>query len=231
MCSSDLNAHPTPVVIYAAASLTAAFTDLGRAFAQREPQCAPQFVWEGSPSLVLKLQQGSQADVLATADQLNMQKVIDSKLTAAPPVEFARNQLAIVVAQHNEKRIATLADLARPDLKVALCGPTVPAGHYAREALRKAHVQVQSVSDETSVVALCGKIRLGELDAGIAYVTDAASQGLTAIALAPEHAVTASYPIAVLTAGSNRAGGERFVAFVGSAEGRRILAHHGFALP
>jgi len=219
-------AAPKTIVVYAAASLATPFTAIGKAFAAAEPQYAPQFVFEGSPSLVLKLQQGSKADVLATADQANMDKVIAAKLTAAAPVEFARNQLAIAVGKGNPKKVATLADLARADLKVALCGPTVPAGRYARQALGKANVSVHSLSDEHSVTALVAKVRLGELDAGIAYATDAIDDGLMAIAIAPEHNITASYPIAALTTA-----GAEFVAFVRSADGRRILANYGFTLP
>lgn len=228
-CSQATSARP--VVVYAAASLTAAFAELGREFAQQEHGFVAQFVLEGSPSLVLKLQQGAIADVLATADLPNMEKVTAAKLTATAPIEFARNQLAIVVAADNPKRIETLADLVRSDLKVALCAPTVPAGRYAREALQKANVSVQPVSDEGSVTALCGKVRLGELDAGIAYATDAKVHGLSAVAIPPEHAVTAHYPIAVLASGKEREGAERFVAFVRSPAGRRILAAHGFAAP
>lgn len=238
-CSHDAATAPTaggasapaPVVVYAAASLAGAFQEIGAAFAQQEPQFAPQFVFEGSPSLVLKLQQGSAADVLATADQPNMDKVVAAGLTAAAPTAFAQNRLAIVVGKGNPQRIAGLADLARSELKVALCGPTVPAGRYAREALGKAGVALASRSDEASVTALCGKVKLGELDAGIAYVTDARTQGVEAIAIPAEHNVVANYPIAALTSGRARAGGERFVACVRSATGRRILADHGFALP
>lgn len=227
----DMQANAKTIVVYAAASLTAPFTELGKAFAQQEPQFVPRLVFEGSPSLVLKLHQGAQADVLATADQSNMDKIVAAKLTATAPIEFAHNQLAILVPQGNPKSIATLADLARPDYKVALCSPEVPAGRYAREALAKAKVVVHTVSDETSVTALCGKLQLGELDAGIAYVTDAKTQGLDAVAIPPAQNITARYPIAVLTAGNERAGGERFVAFVRSEAGRRILAAHGFGTP
>lgn len=222
--------EPRPVVVYAAASLAAAFTELGNGFAQQDPRYALQFVFEGSPSLVLKLQQGALADVLATADQPNMDKVASAKLTAAPPAEFARNRLAIVVAKGNPKQITSLADLARADLRVALCGETVPAGRYARQALQKAKVQLKSLSDEASVAALCSKVHLGELDGGIAYVTDVKGKDLEAVAIAAEHDVVASYPIAVLP-GKERAGGERFVAFVRSEPGRRILKDQGFLLP
>jgi molybdate transport system substrate-binding protein len=139
--------------------------------------------------------------------------------------------LAIVVAEGNPKNVRALADLARADLAVALCGPAVPAGRYAREALQKAGVEVRSRSDEPSVKALVAKIELLELDAGIAYVTDVRGARVTGIEIPAEHDVVAAYPIAVLSGGEPRAGAESFVAFVLSDAGRRILAEHGFGLP
>lgn len=226
----DKTATP-PVTVYAAASLTTAFEALGKAFAAQHPGLTAQFVFEGSPSLVLKLQQGSRADVLATADQANMDRVVAAKLVSGSAVSFARNHLAILVARGNPKRIAGLADLARTDLKVALCGPTVPAGRYAREALGKAGVTVNSLSDEHSVTALASKVRLGELDAGIAYVTDARRAGLGEVAVAAAHDVVADYPIALLAGGAQRNGGEAFVTFVRSPAGQAILREHGFSTP
>jgi molybdate transport system substrate-binding protein len=92
---------------------------------------------------------------------------------------------------------------------------------------------VDSRSDEPSVKAVVSKVQLGEVDAGIVYVTDAAAaqQHVDAVAIAEQHNVVGDYPIAVLDAGANRAGGESFVAFVLSAAGRQVLARHGFAFP
>jgi molybdate transport system substrate-binding protein len=219
-----------PVTVYAAASLSVAFEALGKEFAAQHPGASAKFVFEGSPSLVFKLQQGSRADVLATADRANMDKAVSSKLTDGEPVEFARNRLAILVARGNPEGIRGLADLARADVKVALCGPTVPAGRYAREALAKAGVTVASVSDENSVTALASKVRLREIDAGIAYATDARGE-VEAVPIDPAHDVVASYPIALLVNGDQRDGGREFVAFVRSEAGKAILRAHGFVAP
>jgi len=160
-----------------------------------------------------------------------MQKVVDAGKTTAPPTEFARNQLAIVVKVGNPHGLRGLSDLARPGLMVALCGPEVPAGKYARQVLQKAAIAVKSVSDEPSVKALVSKVQLGELDAGIVYMTDTRGPGVAVVAIDPAQNLVASYPLAVLTTGKNRAGGEAFAAFVRSDVGRTILAAHGFQLP
>jgi molybdate transport system substrate-binding protein len=219
------------VTVFAAASLAGPFEAIARAFEREHAGTRVALHCAGSPQLILQLREGAAVDVFASADQPNMQKVVDAGQASAPPVEFARNQLAIVVAAGNRHGVRGLADLARGDLKVALCGPEVPAGRYARQALAKLSVAVASVSDEPSVQAVVGKVQLGEVDAGIVYATDGRGAGVETIHIPVEHNVVASYPIAVLGVGSNRGGGERFVAFVRSAAGRAVLAEHGFGLP
>ena len=215
--------------VFAAASLTGPFTAIARAFEQQHGNQV-ELNFAGSPQLVLQLREGAAADVFAAADQPSMQRVVDAG-TARAPVEFARNQLAIVVPKGNPKGVRGLADLARGDLKVALCGPEVPAGKYARQALAKQPLAVASVSDEPSVKAVVAKVQLGEIDAGIVYATDVRAHGVEAIAIPSEQNVVANYPIAALERGGNRGGGEAFVAFVRSAAGRGILLEHGFMLP
>jgi molybdate transport system substrate-binding protein len=221
-----------PVVVFAAASLTGPFTAMAREFERNHPG-GVQLVFEGTPDLVRKLRDGAQADVLASADEANMQKAVGAKGTAAPPRPFAHNVLTIVTGKGNPKGIRALADLARPDLKVLLCGPEVPAGSYARQALQKASVTVQPVSDEPDVKAVVSKVQLGEADAGIVYVTDAKAAGdkVSAVAIPDQHNVVAVYPIAVLSSASDRQAGEAFVQFVLAADGQRILQAAGFRGP
>jgi molybdate transport system substrate-binding protein len=202
-------------VVFAAASLTAPFEQLAAAFAQRHPDHGIDLHFAGTPRLVLQLREGAPADVLAAADETNMQQVVAAGSTLSPPVVFAHNRLTIVVAKGNPKAVRGLADLARDDLRVVLCAAAVPAGRYARQLLARAGVVVHSRSDEPSVKAVVSKVALGEVDAGIVYVTD----------------VVATYPIAVLNGGHHRDIAAEFVAFVLSADGRAILRRHGFASP
>jgi molybdate transport system substrate-binding protein len=221
----------TVVRVFAAASLTAPFQAIAAAFERAHAGQVVELHFAGTPQLALQIREGAAADVFAAADQPNMQKVVDAGEVDGAPVEFARNRLAIAVPAANPRRLGRLSDLGRADLKVALCGPDVPAGRYAREALRKAGVTVRSVSDEPSVKALVSKVQLGELDAAIVFVTDATATGVRGLPLDPAHDVVASYPIALLAGAGNRAAGAAFVAFVRGADGRALLAAHGFELP
>lgn len=218
-------------MVFAAASLTAPFEELVTAFERDHPGVDVRLQCAGTPQLVLQLCEGARADVFAAADEANMQRVVAAGLTAGEPQAFARNRLAIVVAAGNPKAVRDLADLARADLRVALCAPAVPAGRYARQALAKAGIEPASVSDEPSVKAVVSKVQLGELDAGIVYRTDVRGAGVTGVGIAAAHDVVAVYPIVALASGHDAALGAEFVQFVRSAEGQRILAGFGFLAP
>lgn len=231
-CSAcrERDAGRTPLRVFAAASLHAVFERLAADFEREHPDVDVELVFAGSSQLALQLREGASADVFASADLPNLQKIVEAGLAVGAPREFARNRLAILVGKGNPHAVRTLADLARPELRVALCGPEVPAGRYARDALAKAGVSVRSLSDETNVKALTSKLRLGELDAGIAYRTDAAAD-LDAIPLAAEHDVVASYPVAVLGSGKSRTLAQLFVDHLLSAAGRATLEAAGFEAP
>lgn len=222
---------PAPLRVFAAASLTASFQAIATAFEQQHPGHRVECNFAGTPQLVLQLREGAAADVFASADVPNMTKVQELGALVDGPVEFARNQLVVVVRAGNPKALQGLADLARSDLKVALCGPEVPAGKYARQILQKAGIEVRSVSDEPSVKAVVAKVQLGELDAGVVYATDVGIAGVEGIVVPAAQNVVASYPIAVLNRGGNRVGATLFVAFVRSEAARSILRRHGFVLP
>ena len=222
----------TRVLVFAATSLTASFERLAQDFERSHPGTKLELHFAGSPQLGAQLRNGAEADVFASADLANMQQVVDGKQTASAPSTFAHNRMAIVVGKGNPKRIGALADLAR-NVRVLLCGPVVPAGHYARQALAKAGVAVASLSDEPNVGAVVTKVKLGEVDAGIVYVTDAAvaAADVDSVAIPAEHNVVAAYPIAVLSVGRNQGTGAAFVAHVLSAEGQRVLRSFGFQAP
>lgn len=231
-CGGDTTAGARRrLVVFAASSLTASFEALATEFERRHDGVDVDLHFAGTPQLVLQLREGAPADVFAAADTTNMQKVVDGGLAAGAPVTFAHNGLAIVVPAGNPRGIASLADLANPDLRVALCGPEVPAGRYARQALAAAGVEVRSRSDEPNVKALVGKVRLGELDAGIVYRTDTRDPGVAGVAVAAAHDVVATYPMVAVARAAAPDLAAAWIAFVRSADGVRVLAEFGFQAP
>lgn len=221
------------LTVSAAASLTAAFGEIATAFGSAHPGATARTNFAGSSTLVQQIREGAPVDVFASADESTMQKLLDAHDVAGEPVLFARNRLVILVARGNPKKISGIADLAQPGLIVSLCGPTVPAGKYAREIFARADVAVPESSQELDVKAVVSRVSLGEADAGVVYVTDARAAGerVDAVAIPDALNVVARYPIAVLARTQQPDLARDFVAFVRGAEGQAILARSGFLPP
>lgn len=218
------------VTVLAASSLTDAFAAVEAAYEAEHPGVDVVVSYGGSSSLAAQIGQGVPADVFAAADIATMDRALSAVEGADRPMTFARNRLAIAVAEGNPERITGLADLARDDLVVVIAAPEVPAGQYAIELLAAAGVRIEPASLEQNVRAVASKVALGEADAGIVYSTDIAAQPdrLDAVPIETETADgdVPEYPIAALTPE-----GRTFVAFVTGAAGQTILADAGFGAP
>jgi molybdate transport system substrate-binding protein len=221
---------PAAIKVFAAASLTAAFNELGPRFTAANGGTGVTFNFAGSQALATQIQQGAPADVFASADTTNMDKVRD--LVGDPRV-FASNVLQIVVEKGNPTGVKGLDDLARGDLKVVLAAPDVPVGKYGQQALDQAGVTVKPVSQEDNVKAVVTKVSLGEADAGIVYVTDVTAGGdrVEGIDIPAGQNVVATYPIATVKAGTAQDQAQAFMDLVRSAEGQQVLNKYGFLPP
>jgi molybdate transport system substrate-binding protein len=220
------------VVVFAAASLTDAFTELGEAFAEEHPGTSVTFSFAASSELAGQLIEGAPADVFASADGANMTKAVDADSIDGRPTTFATNRPTIVVTAGNPEGIETLADLTRPGRIVVVCAPEVPCGSYASQVFEAAGIEVTPDSYEENVRAVVTKVALGEADAGLAYETDAASDDrIDAVALPDEIDVVAEYPMAVVADAPNAEAGQAFVDFALGERGREILIDHGFGRP
>jgi molybdate transport system substrate-binding protein len=218
------------IKVFAAASLTAAFTELGQQYTSANGGTKVTFNFAGSQALATQIQQAAPADVFASADLTNMDKVKD---LVGTPQNYASNLLQIVVEKGNPKGVKTLDDLANPDLKVVLAAPDVPAGKYAAEALNTAKVTVKPVSEEDNVKAVVTKVSLGEADAGIVYVTDVTAGGdkVQGVDIPKDQNVTATYPIASVKAGKAQDKAQAFMDLVLSDQGQQVLKQYGFLPP
>src|SRR6202140_4053042 len=225
--SSSLSGY---INVFAAASLTASFNALGISFHQANPGVGVNFNFTGTPTLVTQIEQGAPADVFASADTTNMDKLTADGYTSGTSKVFARNQLEIVVAPGNPKGIAGLADLAKPGVIYISEGPTVPAGKYSLQALATAGVKVTPKSLETSVTAVISKVELGEADAGIVYTTDSQAAGsmVQGVPIPAANNVIATYPIVAVKGTKYQDIDNAFIAYVLSATGQSMLATFGF---
>jgi molybdate transport system substrate-binding protein len=220
------------ITVFAAASLTDAFTELGTAFEEVNPGTVAEFNFGASSSLREQILAGAPADVFASANTSNMDQVVDAGMASAPEV-FVSNELQIAVPSGNPARVSGLTDFANPDLLIGLCAEEVPCGQFGREALANAGVTPSIDTNAPDVRALLTQVDSGDLDAGIVYRTDVQSVGdaVEGIEIPPDQNVIAEYPIAALSEAPNAEVAAAFVAFVLSGAGQEILAAYGFDEP
>ena len=217
------------VTVFAAASLTDAFDEIGRDFGDAAGDVSVEFNFLASSDLAAQIVEGAPADVFASADERSMARVVDEGI-ATDPVVFAENRLSIAVPAGNPRGIESLNDLQDPDLVVALCNEECPAGRYAVEIFEAAAITVEPDSLEADVRGVLTRVGLGEADAGLVYATDiAAEPDVDGVDIGEEHNVVARYPIAALEGAPESA--TAFIDYVRSAPGKRTLTEHGFQLP
>ncbi|MCW2555507.1 MAG: molybdate transporter substrate-binding protein [Mycobacterium sp.] len=231
--SSSAAAAAGSLTVYAAASLKKTFTDIGEQFKTDNPGWNVDFTFAGSSDLVTQLTQGAKADVFASADTKNMAKASTAGLLSGDPVNFASNTLVIVTAPGNPKKVASFADLARPDLSVVVCAPQVPCGSATEKVEQATKVTLNPVSEESSVNDVLTKVTSGQADAGVVYVTDALGVGdkVTEADFPESSAAVNTYPIAVLKSAADATAAKKFVDLVTSEAGQKILSQAGFAKP
>ena len=221
------------VVVFAATSLTDAFNKIGAQFEKAHPGVTVKFNYNGSSSLATSITQGAPADVFASAAPANMKTVTDAGDAAGTPQVFTRNTGEIMVEKGNPKKITSVKDLANSAIKVAVCAPEVPCGAVATAIFKNAGVTVKPVSEETNVGGVVTKVTLGEVDAGIVYVTDVKESEGKAIGVpipASQNDIT-EYPIAQVKGAPNATGAKAFISYVLGPDGQKVLAGFGFMPP
>jgi molybdate transport system substrate-binding protein len=229
--------EPRELTVAAAASLTAAFTDVGAAFNDGHPEARVSFTFGPSDGLATQIVEGAPVDVFASASPTWMDLVETEGPGVTGRTDFARNRLAIVVPVENPAGIEGIHDLAREGVQLVLAAEGVPAGDYARQILANAGIAgaalANVVSNEEDVAQVMTKVLSGDADAGIAYVTDVTTELADRIALIeiPDDVnVIATYPIAIVNGTEEGDLARAFVDFV-LGPGRATLAGYGFPGP
>ncbi len=234
-CGDDDDAERSgDVTVFAAASLTAAFTEIGDAFMSANPDANVTFNFAASSELVTQINEGgAPADVFASADPNDMTKLTDAGNNGSDPAVFATNLLEIIVEPGNPQGITGVADLGNDDLITVICDTEVPCGKYAQQIFDNAGVTVTPDSLEENVKAVVSKVTAGEADAGIVYKTDVTAAGDQAegVEIPADINVLAEYPIAVTKDARNAEAAQAFIDFVLSDEGQTILDSYGFQPP
>lgn len=237
---NDADSRTRSLTVFAAASLTDAFTQIGRDFEAEHPGVNVVFNFGGSQNLRTQIEQGAPADVFAPANVAEMDRLIAQGLVAVgAPRAFLTNGLVLILPEGNPAAITSIEDLRRPGLKLVLAAAEVPAGRYARQVLLELEdvygqnfaedVLANLVSNEDNIRQAVTKVQLGEADASIVYVSDAvAAPALQKIQIPDAYNVTAEYLIAPLADAAEAPLAEEFITYVLSPEGQTALAAWGF---
>ncbi|MFI5100762.1 MAG: molybdate ABC transporter substrate-binding protein [Actinomycetes bacterium] len=230
--SSSAPAVTGSITVLAASSLKEAFTTIGQQFEAANPGVKVTFSFAASSALATQINSGSPADVFASASTSTMQQVVD-KGGARSPTNFVKNVMEIATPPSNPAGVTSVDDLAKTSVKVALCQSQVPCGSTAQKVFTNAGITVTPVTQEPDVKSVLAKVTLGEVDAGVVYVTDVLAAGTSVHGVQIADSVNASttYPIAALTKAPNTAGAAAFVAYVLSPAGQSVLTTDGFQSP
>ena len=231
------------LIVYAAASLTDAFTELATDFQAAYPGTTLSYNFAGSQQLAQQLGQGAPADVFAAANGRQMAVAIEAgRIVSGTQRSFVRNQLVVITPADNPAEITTLQDLAKPGIKLVLAAAEVPVGGYSLDFLEKASASVEYgetysqtvianvVSYEENVRSVLSKVVLGEADAGIVYTSDVALDAAQVARIEIPDALNtvAAYPIAAVSDAENPALAQAFIEYILSPAGQSVLAEYGF---
>ena len=152
---------------------------------------------------------------------------------ASGPQNFAKNIMEVAVPPSNPAKVTSVSDLAKSSVKVALCQPLVPCGVVAAEVFKNAGIKVKPVTLQPDVKSVLTQVELGNVDAGVVYVTDVQSAGskVKGVTIPANDEASTLYPIATISNSKNQSIAQAFVAYVLSSAGQQVLTAAGFEKP
>jgi molybdate transport system substrate-binding protein len=220
------------ITVFAASSLKETFTQLGKQFETAHPGDTVKFSFGASSTLATQITSGAPADVFASAAPKNMQTVVSAG-DASNPQDFAKNTAEIAVPPSNPAKVTSVNDLAKSSVKVALCEPKVPCGVVAAEVFKNAAITVKPVTLQPDVKSVLTQVELGNVDAGVVYVTDVKAAGtkVTGVPISASDNASTTYPIATISNSKSQSIAQAFVAYVMSPPGQAVLSAAGFQGP
>jgi molybdate transport system substrate-binding protein len=231
--AASATAGTTSITVFAAASLQGSFTEIGKQFERAHPGARVTFSFGPSSGLATQIINGAPASVFASAAPANMTQVVKAGETLNSPSNFAKNKMEVAVPPGNPAGVTSVSNLSKSAVKVALCQPQVPCGVVARDVFKNAGISVTPVTLQPDVKSVLSQVELGNVDAGMVYVTDvkAAGSKVKGVPVPAGDNASTLYPIATLKDASDKTVANEFVAYVMGPQGEHVLAQDGFEKP
>jgi len=234
------------VIAYTAASLKGASAKLGEGYAAMYPGRTVVFNLDGTQALTTQVENGAYADVFISASpKYTKQLSTGGYFVEGTDKTLTTNYVIVILPDENSAGITSLADLAKPGVKIARAAATVPVGIATDAAIANLakstygqewsdSVNSNTVTYETSEPAVATKVALGEVDAGFVYesTAKAAKAGTyKTIEIPKNDNYLQTYSIAVLDGSKIKSAAEDFENYMLSDAGQQILSDFGFRSP
>jgi len=244
-CGSGGTPKEQTLNVFAASSLTDAFTEIGNSFEAQHAGVKVAFKFGSSSDLATQINKGTAVDVFASANQSQFDVVSKAGNIDGAGKVFAQNRLVVIVPVGNPAQIQKLADLAKPGIKLALAAPKVPVRDYADTMVDKLAAQPDYgadfntnffknvVAQETDVRQVSAKVASGTVDAGIVYTSDVTpdlTSKVTKIPIPDEVNTIANYPIGVVNSSQQKDLARQFSDFVIADTGQNTMIKWNFIL-
>lgn len=241
----DGGSSPRRVTLHvlAAASLSGPLREIAESFENARPGVRISVAFAGSNTLRLQLEHGAPGDVFLSADREQMDAAVAAGVVDPRSVtSIARSRLCLIVPRGGREGVASIADLARPGIRLVMADEPVPAGRLAALALSRASddpalgpaftdaVRTNTVSREDSVSSVVAKVALGEADAGFAYASAAHGDDAGALAiieLPPTLRLHADYFGGVAAEAREGVLAAEFLRFLAGEGASAVLSRHG----
>lgn len=230
-------AHAAPVTVFAAASLKNALDEVGAQYAKTGGDA--RFSYAASSAIARQIEQGAPADIYVSADSDWMNYLADRKLiVASSRKDLLTNNLALIAPADSKValKIGKGMPLAKAlgDGRLAVAGPDVPAGKYAKASLSALGVWDSvsgNLAQAENVRMALQYVARGESPLGIVYDTDAKVEpkvrivGLFPAGTHPKIV----YPVAVVAASKNP-DAAKFMAYLSGPQAGAIFRKYGFTV-
>jgi len=240
----------TELVVFGAASMTEALTQIGTMYEELHPDITLVFNFDSSGTLQTQIEEGAEADVFVSAGQKQMNALDVTADAEKNPngqdfiitdtrFDLLTNTIVLIVPEGSDKGITSFEDAAtdKVDL-IAMGNSDVPVGQYAQDVYEYLGLWDQlnaegKITFGTNVKEVLAQVEAAAVDCGVVYISDAATgTGITVVATAPEGShKPVNYPAAVLKGTKHEQEARDFLEYLKGDECAKVFTDIGFQVP